>query len=137
MTVSDAPSRTTCAALGRTATVLIQGVPVQVPCPSWCTVDHAAENLAFLEDLHHAGNSLSLPVTQYSGAVEHILVTQVCQWPYEGQHGNKGQPYLSIDADGSGECNGYAAAGALALIDQLVTHAEAIRQQLRTLGSIQ
>ena len=66
-----------------------------------------------------------------------VLVTQVCQWPYEGQHGNKGQPYLSIDADGSGECNGYAAAGALALIDQLVTHAEAIRQQLRTLGSIQ
>jgi hypothetical protein len=108
----------------RLVAAVVRGQRIVVPCPSWCVVDHAAEDVAFLEDLSHAGEAAALPVRQFDGSVERILAAQVVQWPFA----REGEAYLSVDADGSGECNQYRAAAALAFADQLVAHAEKIRR---------
>ncbi|WP_221890340.1 DUF6907 domain-containing protein, partial [Streptomyces sp. WAC05858] len=107
----------------------VQGQRIAVPCPDWCVVDHAAEDLAFLEDLSHACEAATLPVRQFDGSVEQVLTAQLVQWPFA----REGEAYLSVDADGSGECNQYTAPAALAFADQLVAHAERIRRLVGTL----
>ncbi|MEU1787077.1 hypothetical protein ABZ553_14630 [Streptomyces sparsogenes] len=114
----------------RLVAAVVRGQRIAVPCESWCVVDHAAEDLAFLEDLSHAGEVVALPVRQFDGTVERILAAQVVQWPFA----REGEPYLSVDADGSGECNQYAASAALAFADQLIAHAEKIRRLVGALG---
>lgn len=111
----------------RSVTVLVNGAPVTVAEPAWCTVDHGAEGLRTLENLHHAGPSISLPVPEYGGGVEHVLLAQLVQWPFEGRHDHKGRPYISFDAAGGGSCNGYGSAGVLALVDQVIAHCEQVR----------
>lgn len=113
----------------RLVAAVVRGQRSPVPCPPWCVVDHAAEDLAFLEDLSHAGEAVALPVRQFDGSVELILAAQVVQWPFA----REGEAYLSVDADGSGECNQYAATAALAFADQLIAHAEKIRRLVGTL----
>ncbi|MDX3230581.1 DUF6907 domain-containing protein [Streptomyces sp. ME19-01-6] len=108
----------------RLVAAVVRGQRIAIPCPPWCVVDHAAEDLAFLEDLSHAGEAATLPVRQFDGSVEEVLVAQLVQWPFT----REGEAYLSVDADGSGECNQYAAPAALAFADQLVAHAEKIRR---------
>ncbi|OMI34421.1 hypothetical protein SPAR_36596 [Streptomyces sparsogenes DSM 40356] len=93
-------------------------------------MDHSAQDLAFLEDLSHAGEAVTLPVRQFDGSVEKVLAAQVVQWPFA----RESEPYLSVDADGSGECNQYAEPAALAFADQLVAHAERIRCEVGKLG---
>lgn len=108
----------------RLVAAVVQGQRTSVPCPPWCVVDHAAEDLAFLEDLSHAGEAATLPVRQFDGSVEEVLAAQLVEWPFA----REGEAYLSVDADGSGECNQYAAPAALAFADQLIAHAEKIRR---------
>jgi hypothetical protein len=108
----------------RLVAAVVRGQRIPIPCPPWCVVDHAAEDLAFLEDLSHAGEAAALPVRQFDGSVEEVLAAQLVQWPFA----REGEAYLSVDADGSGECNQYRAAAALAFADQLIAHAEKIRR---------
>ena len=113
---------------------LVNGAPVTVDEPAWCVVDHSAERFRNLEDLHHAGPDISLPVKLYGGSTEHVLLAQMMQWPFEDKHDHRGRPYLSIDATGGGgNCDGYGSAGALALADQVIAHGEALRAQARVL----
>lgn len=38
---------------------------VFVPCPDWCTTNHLAEWVHFLEDLHHTGEELAVHVPSF------------------------------------------------------------------------
>ncbi|CDR10086.1 predicted protein [Streptomyces iranensis] len=93
-------------------------------------VDHAAQDLAYLDDLSHDGEVATLPVRQFDGSVEQILTTHLTQWPFA----DNGEAYISVDADGSGECNAYHGAAGLAFADQLVAHAERIRRLVHVLN---
>ncbi|MEU1663603.1 hypothetical protein ABZ547_08305 [Streptomyces sparsogenes] len=114
----------------RLVAALVRGQRIAIPCPSWCVVNHSAQDLAFLEDLSHASVAVTLPVRQFDGSVEEVLAAQVVQWPFA----REGEPYLSVDADGSGECNEYRGPAGLAFADQLVAHAERIRRLVSALG---
>lgn len=107
----------------RLITAMVRGQRIAIPCPVWCVRDHAAESLNFLEDLSHSGGAVSLPVRQFDGSVEQVLAAQIVQWPFAPNS----EPYMSVDADGSGECSEYRGPAGLAFADQLVTHAERIR----------
>ncbi|MDX3229385.1 DUF6907 domain-containing protein [Streptomyces sp. ME19-01-6] len=115
--------------LPRRATVSVRGVLVDVQCPSWCVSPHT-EKLNFIEDLTHTGEAISLPVRQFDGSVEQVLTAQLVQWPFA----DKSEPYMSVDADGSGECNEYHGPAGLAFADQLVAHAERIRAEVAKLN---
>lgn len=114
----------------RLVAAVVRGQRIAVPCRDWCVVDHSTQDLAFLEDLSHVGEAVTLPVRQFDGSVERILAAQLVEWPFA----REGEAYLSVDADGSGECNQYAAPAALAFADQLVAHAERIRREVGKLG---
>ncbi|WP_435861914.1 DUF6907 domain-containing protein [Streptomyces sparsogenes] len=114
----------------RLVAAVVRGQRIPVPCPSWCVVDHSAQDLAFLEDLSHAGETVTLPVRQFDGSLERILAAQLVEWPFT----EKNEAYLSVDADGSGECNEYRGPAGLAFADQLVAHAERIRRLVGALG---
>ncbi|MBI0381520.1 hypothetical protein JBE27_35975 [Streptomyces albiflaviniger] len=109
---------------------MVRGQRIAVPCPDWCVVDHAAQDLAFLEDVSHHGEEVSLPVRQFDGSVEQILTAHLAQWPFA----DKGETYIAVDADGSGECNEYRGPAGLAFADQLVAHAERIRRLVHVLS---
>lgn len=102
-------------ALPRTAQILVRGQRLTTECPAWCIVDHSVENLAFLEDLHHEGERISLPLPALSGVTERVMVAQLVQWPFV----DGGRTYVSVDADGSGETASLGREGASALVDQL------------------
>lgn len=41
---------------------LVNGSPCHVECPPWCTEDHVASAVRFLEDLEHAGEMADLVI---------------------------------------------------------------------------
>ncbi|WP_438479048.1 DUF6907 domain-containing protein [Streptomyces asiaticus] len=116
----------------RTVTVTIRGAEATITCPAWCVSPHT-EKYAFLEDVSHHGEEISLPVRQYDGSTEQILTTHLAQWPFA----DNGDAYVSVDADGSGECNEYRGPAGLAFADQLVAHAERIRAEVAKLNGAQ
>ncbi|MFK8850460.1 DUF6907 domain-containing protein [Streptomyces sp. Ac-502] len=114
-------------ALPRLAATSVRGVPVHVPCPDWCVTDHAAEDLSFLEDVHHYGPRVQMSVPLYGGGTETVMVAHLALWPFAHDE-DKGRAYLAIDPDGSGEVNSLYRDAALAFADQLAAHAADIRR---------
>lgn len=82
--------------LPRLSATSVRGVPVHVECPSWCVTDHAAEDLAFLEDVHHYGPAVGVTVPVFGGGTETVLVAHLALWPADG----KGV-YVVVNIDGS------------------------------------
>jgi hypothetical protein len=41
---------------------LVNGSPIHLACPSWCTEDHVAANQRHLEDVAHTGENVDLVV---------------------------------------------------------------------------
>lgn len=120
-------------ATSNTATVIVRGEPVVVPCPSWCTDPHA-EQYVFLDDVSHHGDPLHLAAPTYDGA-DRVLVARLSQWPFAADAKTQ-QPFLSLDAAGDGECAELGAMAALAFADQLVVHADRIRHMAREIGGL-
>lgn len=111
----------------RLVAAMCRGQRIHAQCPLWCTVDHAAENLADLSDLAHYGARISLPVPQFSGDPEHVLIAYMAQWPFaRDEHG--GLPYVALEACDDGDVTELRRAAARAFADQLVAHATEIRR---------
>lgn len=109
----------------RQTAVSVHGATVFVPCPAWCTDSHT-EPYAFLEDVSHHGEAVSLGAPSFSGQPDRVLVARVSQWPYTSDAATA-RPYLSLDAAGDGECAELDATAATAFADQLVAHAVQLR----------
>lgn len=131
MTPTVAPAAYTAPSMGRTVTAVLRGAEIPVHCPDWCRTDHAGQDLAFIADLSHEGEPVSLPVPTFSGTDEHVLRARLCWWPFADD--DKG-PYLALEADGGGDCAELPAAAAIAFTDQVVAHAERIRQMAAALA---
>lgn len=131
MTSTVALASYTAPSSGRTATAVLRGAPIPVRCPDWCVTDHANQELTFIADLSHEGGPISLPVPTFSGPDEHVLRARLCWWPFADD--DKG-PYLALEADGGGDCAELPAAAATAFSDQVVAHAERIRQMAEVLS---
>lgn len=125
MTPTVAPTADTTPSAGRLVTAMLRGAPIPVNCPDWCVTCHADQDLAFIADLSHEGGPISLPVPTFGGPDEHVLRARLCWWPFADD--DKG-PYLALEADGGGDCAELPAAAAVAFSDQVVAHAERIRQ---------
>lgn len=116
----------------RLVAAMVRGQRIAVPCYDWCVRDHSAEDLAFLEDLHHEGPTVALPAPEFSGLTE-VLVASIKQWPFVND-GDRGAPYLGLDATGDGEVANLDAGAALAFADHLIEHADRIRGEVAKLG---
>ncbi|MFH8410716.1 DUF6907 domain-containing protein [Streptomyces sp. NPDC018019] len=114
-------------ALPRLAATSVRGVSVRVVCPGWCVTDHAAEGVAFLEDVHHYGPRVQLSVPLYGGGTGSVMAAHLALWPFAAVE-DEGRTYLAVDPDGSGEVNSLYREAALAFADQLAAHAADIRR---------
>lgn len=52
---------------------MVGGKPVHIECPSWCYLDHVAENEGFLVDVYHCGETASLMAPRMGGAPQPVL----------------------------------------------------------------
>ncbi|RAJ70239.1 hypothetical protein K378_01404 [Streptomyces sp. Amel2xB2] len=80
----------------RVAAAVFRGEVVLVPCPSWCSTDHAAAGPRDLESVAHASDSVWLP-TRAGLADMEVFVSQ-----YPFADGGTA-PVLALDATGCGE----------------------------------
>lgn len=110
----------------RLVAAVVRGQRIAVPCSEWCVKDHAAEDLAFLEDLSHEGEEIALAAPEFNDVTE-VLVASIRQWPFVNDE-DREQPYLGFDATGAGDVANLQKSAALAFADQLVAHAERIRR---------
>lgn len=113
---------------------VVRGQRIAVPCESWCVVDHAAQDLAFLEDLCHEGEEIALAAPEFDGVTE-VLAASIRQWPFV-QDEDRGMPYLGFDATGAGDVANLAPEAALAFLDQAAAHLEKMRAQVRQLAEV-
>ncbi|MFD5384308.1 DUF6907 domain-containing protein [Streptomyces sp. NPDC127074] len=105
----------------RLVAAMVRGQRIAVPCADWCVVDHAAEDLADLSDLAHYGARISLPVPQFSGGPEHVLIAYMAQWPFaRDEHG--GLPYVALEACDSGDVTEIRKTAGRAFTDQALAH---------------
>ena len=105
---------------------VVRGQRIAVPCPSWCVVDHAAENVISLDDFSHDGAPISLRVP-VRGAAERVLIARLSQWPFASDEAGRAA-YLRLEGTDDGEVANLPTSAALAFADQLVAHAEGIRR---------
>lgn len=115
---SPAPARLT--------SVVVRGVPLSVPCPSWCTVDHSSVDLLFLEDLSHQGGTVSLPVPAFGGQEEQVLIARVMQFPFSPTAEGRG-PRVALEAADDSDPARLDAAGVESVADSLEQHAAVLR----------
>lgn len=110
----------------RLVAATVQGRRIPLPCPEWCVIDHAAENVINLDDFSHDGAPISMSVP-VSGAAERVLIARLSQWPFAQDEAGRAE-YLRLEGTDDGEVANLQAGAALAFADQLVAHAERIRR---------
>ncbi|GAA2629866.1 DUF6907 domain-containing protein [Streptomyces axinellae] len=101
---------------------LVNGAPLRLECPDWCSVDHVAADPFHLADVFHASDQIALPAPA-GRSTEDVLVAWLTEYPFV----DGGGPVLALDAAGD-ETAELSAGAALAFADQLVAHAGALRQ---------
>ncbi|GAA3617477.1 DUF6907 domain-containing protein [Streptomyces chitinivorans] len=119
-------------AAGRMVQARIGGALVTIPCPTWCVVDHVADDAAFIQDVSHHSLPISLPAPTFGGGqeqTEEILTADVSQWPFSSGH--TAEPFVSLDASGDSLCAELAPEALEAFADQLEAHADKLRQLAR------
>jgi len=115
----------------RLVPAFVRGRRIVVECPTeWCTVDHAARDEDFLEDVSHMTDtvSVSAPVG-LNHRRENVLEGFITESPFRGQHA-----MFAFDAMGTGEFAMLSKVQALAFADQLVAHAAQIRALAATIA---
>ena len=109
----------------RIVPALIDGMPVYVECPGWCTIDHVAQNMKFLEDVWHGSDGVDLSAPDGLGLV---LFARLGTDPYSPKRERRG-PFVVID-DGSDSVN-LTPQQAEEFADSLVAFAARVRDLAR------
>lgn len=113
----------------RIVPALIDAMPVYVECSSWCTIDHVAQNLKFLEDVWHGSDGVDLSAPDGLGLV---LFARLGTDPYSRKPERRG-PFVVID-DGS-DCVNLTPAQAEEFADSLLVFAAQVRAMARIVPS--
>lgn len=93
---------------------LYGGGSLSVPCPSWCTSDHASDLNGQLHpvDLCHEGDEIAISFTTGEGTTEHLLAARITQYPFCTEGDDSERPHMALmPAKGNGETLGYQSAG--------------------------
>lgn len=108
----------------RIVPALVNGQRIFVECPTWCSMDHVAENERHLEDLYHGGNFSDLKLRRSSGELELLMFARLGLDPYSPDPDRR-MPFIVID-DGS-DCADLTPVQAEEFADSLVAFASKIR----------
>lgn len=117
---------------GRLVPAKLQGVTVYIPCPDWCTKDHAGETLMFMDDLNHVGPAIEVTVPTFGGGTEEALDAMLVQWP----HCERGRVYVSLRSP-SEDCTDLTAGAASEFAEQLIAHGVALRKMAQQLAALE
>lgn len=126
------PAAEAVVASGRMVPARIAGAPVVIPCPSWCTVDHVAQDARWAEDVYHASPRISLAAPSVTGTTE-VTEAWVSQYPFS--RSGDTTPRLAFDAAGTGEVAELGRDAALAFADQFEAHAKRLRDMTASLSA--
>lgn len=77
----------------RLVPALVNGRRIHIECPVWCSLDHVAENMRFLEDVEHAGGLVDLMVPRMGDVTELLADARIGV-------DSSGCPFVVVD-DGS------------------------------------
>ncbi|WP_406507617.1 DUF6907 domain-containing protein [Streptomyces sp. NBC_00212] len=117
----------------RIVPALIDCAPIYVDCPSWCTVDHVAENEGALEDLFHSSDMATLFVAHPEPAGPQPIVTvRLNEDPYLIRRDGRG---VNIFIDTGSDPYPVDARQADEFADDLVALAAQVRAMARTLAA--
>jgi hypothetical protein len=105
---------------------------VFVPCPDWCTTNHVAEWVNFLEDLDHTGDELAVHVPSFFNGDKPVysLAASVCCDPMSRDEQMRAAHVIVGDA---GSVDAYLTPDmADGVADDLVKLAAKLREHART-----
>ncbi|MFH0244427.1 DUF6907 domain-containing protein [Streptomyces sp. HK10] len=114
---------------GRMVPARIQGALLSIPCPPWCTVDHVEQDVAFVADIYHASDRVSVSAPAMGGGTEDVLEAWLTVYPFA--HGPEAAPVVAFDAAGGGEVAELSPEALEAHADQLAAHVKKLRHLAR------
>lgn len=119
----------------RLVPALVADKPVWIECPSWCVLDHVAENDRFLEDVYHSGEMADLEVPRFNGDPALLAFIRLGLDSF-GSKPELRMPFLVLeDGAGSGDGVYMRPEQAEEFADGLVAFAERVRGMARTIAA--
>ncbi|MFI6468750.1 DUF6907 domain-containing protein [Streptomyces sp. NPDC050516] len=117
----------------RIVPALIDCAPIYVDCPSWCVMDHVAENEGALEDLYHSSDMADLYVASPSpNGPQLVLHVRLNEDPFLIRREGRGR---NIVVDTGNDPFMLDARQAAEFADDLVALAAQVRAMSRTLAA--
>jgi hypothetical protein len=110
---------------------MVNGRRIHIECPVWCSLDHVAENMRFLEDVEHAGSLVDLMVPRMGDVPELLADARIGVDP-SGSTADRRTPFVVVDDGGEGFYMNPTQAEAFA--DNLIMFAMQVRAMARTAG---
>ncbi|MEV5944730.1 hypothetical protein [Streptomyces sp. NPDC051994] len=119
----------------RLVPALVHGQLIHISCPSWCVLDHVAENDRFLEDVYHSGEMVDLEVPRFNGDPALLAFIRLGLDTF-GSKPELRLPFLVLeDGAGSGDGVYMRPEQAEEFADGLVAFAERVRAMARTISA--
>ncbi|MEU9581056.1 DUF6907 domain-containing protein [Streptomyces chilikensis] len=103
---------------------------VWIECPTFCTVNHAADRQIAVEDVWHSGDMTSLEVPAADGNVELLALARMGLDDYSTDPAVRA-PHLFVEDAGTGEGAYLDADAAEQFADNLVAFAAKVREMAR------
>jgi hypothetical protein len=118
----------------RIVPALVDGAPLLLECPGWCTLDHVRADETTLDEVYHSGESADLltPDTGIVGAAQLMLFAQLNEDPWSGRKDLRG-PAVVVNA--GGDDARLNAAQAMEYADGLEAFAAQVRAMARLAAS--
>ncbi|MFF7329699.1 DUF6907 domain-containing protein [Streptomyces sp. NPDC008150] len=98
---------------------LVNGQPCWLDCPSWCSEDHVAASVRFIEDVSHSSPAVDLLVPREAGVAQLLLSARLVS--------DDAGPLLAVEVGDPTDVYG-PAVSADVLADRLVAFAEQVRE---------
>lgn len=110
MTVIDSrPVEPAASVTTRLVPARVDGNEIAVPCPSWCSLDHVAENPRHVVDVYHFGEYASLEMPREGQSPALLAFARVGMDPFSSNARHR-EPYLYVE-DGACGTDGYQRRG--------------------------
>lgn len=119
----------------RIVPAMVDGQSVYLPCPTWCTIDHVAENQKFLVDVWHSGPFTDLEAPRRDNTPMLMAYARLGVDPFSSDDAMR-TPFLFVEDGGSAEGAYMDAEHAEQFADNLATFAEQIRGMARALKTV-
>jgi hypothetical protein len=110
MTVIDSrPTEAAASVTTRLVPALVDGNEIAIPCPSWCSLDHTAEDPRNIVDVYHFGDFADLEMPRIGTSPVLLAFARLGLDPFSSNPRHR-EPYLYVE-DGGGGADGYQRRG--------------------------